>query len=79
MQVHVENVYLCKIVQRMCAALSGQMVDKATIKVLYPVVESIKALTVGYIHSPQSCCQSKTFGYYSLQKLQGSYFQDRRT
>lgn len=67
------------IVQRMCVALFDQMVYKATIKVLYPVVESIKALTVCYIHSPKSCCQSKTFGYYSLQKLQGSYFKHWRT
>lgn len=42
---------MCKIVKGMCVALFDQMVEKATI-VLCPVVESIKAFTVCYIHSP---------------------------
>lgn len=60
---------VCKIAKGMCSALFDQMAEKAT-KVLYPVVESIKALAACDIDFPQSCCQSKTFGYYSLQKLQ---------
>lgn len=39
--------------QGMCVVLFDQMVEKATIIVLYPVAESIKALTAGYIlHIP---------------------------
>lgn len=75
MQVHEENVCVRKIVQGMCVTLFNQMVEKATIIVLYPVVVSIKALTVCYIYSLQSCCQSKTFNNYSLQMKQGSYLK----
>lgn len=62
------DVCVCKIVLGTCAALFDQMVP-------YPVVESIKVLTVWYIHSPKSCCQSKTFGFDREQKLQGSFFR----
>lgn len=50
---------MCKIANGICVAVFDQMVEKATI-VLYPAVESIKALTVCYIHYPQSFDPSKT-------------------
>lgn len=53
LQVHEENnlysICVCKILQGLCVALFYQMVEKATILALYPVVESIEGLSVLHI------------------------------
>lgn len=54
----------------LCVGLLYQMVKKVKIIVLYPVNESTEALSMLHIPLKRSC-QSKTFFYYSLQKLQG--------
>lgn len=66
-------MWVWKIVKGMCVALFDQMVEKATI-VLYPVVESIKALTVCYIRSLKAAAKVKHLAFTVYKSYKAPFY-----